>query len=176
MDTHCPGCLSSTWGAERGFTAASPLGSSLPVLLTSTVTADSQNGPPCPRPGVLEGASAPPILQTQACTVPDQGCSSHPFLPMAQLQVSKLGTAQGHQFHQGFTTATKEVASPHSSSICSAGESTTETQPATPPRTSGREVAAGCGFVLPPRLLPGAVSTSWDDSKPGRCSLRRCLF
>lgn len=174
MDTHCPGCLTSVWGGEWGFTAGSPLGSSLSVLLSTTVTA--RKVPPCPRPGVLEGASAPPTLQTQACTLPDHGCSSHPFLPKAQLKVPNLGTAPSHQFHQGFTTATREVAPPHSSSICSAGGSTTETQPATPPLTSGGEVAAGCGFVLPPRLLPGAVSTSRDDSKPGRRSLHRCLF
>lgn len=171
---HCPGCLTSARGGEWGFTAGSPLGSSLSVLLSSTLT--TRKVPPCPRPGVLEGVSALLILQTQTCTVPDQGCSSHPFLPMAQLQVPNLGTAPSHQFHQGFTTATREVAPPHSSSICSAGGSTTETQPATPPLTSGGEVAAGCGFALPSRLLPGTVSMSWDDSKPGRRSLCRCLF
>lgn len=85
---------------------------------------------------------------------------------VARLQVPKLGTAPSHGFHQGFTRATREVASPHGSSIRFAGRAATETQPATPPLTSGGEVATGCGFVLPPRPLPGAVSTSQDDSKP----------
>lgn len=177
MDTHCPGCLPSAWGGGWGFTSGSPLGSSLPVLLSSTVTVHVQNGPHNAQgQECWEELHCPPILQTQAHTVPDQGCSSHPLLPMAQLQIPKLGTGPSHQFHQGFTTATRKVASPHSSSICFAGRSTTETQPATPPLTSGREAAAGCGFVLPPRLLPGAVSTSQDDSKPRRRSLHRCLF
>lgn len=83
---------------------------------------------------------------------------------VAQLQVPKPGTAPSYGFHQGFTRATREVASPHGSSIRFARRTTTKTQPATP--TSSGEVAAGCGFVLPPNTLPGAVSTSWDDSKP----------
>lgn len=49
MDTHCPACLTSAWGGEKGFTAGSALGSTLPVLLSSTVTAHSQNGPTTPK-------------------------------------------------------------------------------------------------------------------------------
>lgn len=66
----------------------------------------------------------------------------------------------------GFIRATGEVASPHSSSSRFAGRATTKIHPTTPPLTSGGEAAAGHGFILLPRPLPGAVGTSQDDSKP----------
>lgn len=173
MDTHCPGCLSSVWGGEWGFTAGSPRGSSLPVLLSSTGTAHGQNGPTMPK-----ARSVGSSLNTLHPANPGMHSATPGLLisPLPLNGLPKLGTVPSHQFHQGLTTATREVAPPHSSSICSAAGSTTKTQTATPPLTSGGEVAAGCGFVLPPSLLPGTVSTSWDDSKPGRRSLRRCLF
>lgn len=121
-----------------------------------------------PRAGVLEGASAPPILHPKPtrCQTGAAHLTPSPRNQVARHQVPKLGTAPSHGFHQGFTRATREVASPRGSSIRFAGRAATETQPATPPLTSGGELAAGHGFVLPPRPPPGAVSTSRDDSKP----------
>lgn len=150
-------------------TVGLPLGLSLPVLLSSTV----RTVPTMPVPRRAEGASAPPVLQTRAHTVPDRGCSSCPLL-----QISGGPTASpqaGHcpkprvspGFHQrGGISPPERWHLPSAAQSALEGGAVTETQPATPPQTSGGEVAAGHGFVLPPGPPPGAVSTSRDDSKP----------
>lgn len=128
--------------------------------------------PPCPRPGVLEGASS---LSHPANPGPH---SARPGLLISPLPPDGPNASpqavdcpkppvppRFHHSHQ------KGGISPQQLHLLR-----WQVQTATPPLTSGREVAAGCRFVLPPRLLPGAVSTSRDDSKPGRRSLHRCLF
>lgn len=119
---------------------------------------DTEGHPKGPSPGVLEGASTPHIL-------PDRGCSSRPFLQKSGGPTAKT-PSWGLPQATGFIRATGEVASPHSSSSRFAGRATTKIHPTTPPLTSGGEAAAGHGFVLLPRPLPGAVGTSQDDSKP----------
>lgn len=113
--------------------------------------------PPMPKPPFCK--PKPTLCQTRAAHLT-------PFLHKYNGKSPIVGTAPSHRFQHGFTSSIRDMPFPHSSSICSPGRSPTKTQPATPAVTSGGEVAAGCGFILPRGPLLGAVSTSWDDSKP----------
>lgn len=153
-------------------------GSSLPVLLSSTVRGRSQDGPHHAQVRACwKEPQHPPVLQTQARTVPDQGCSSHPFLQKSGGPNCK-SPSQGLPQATGFTRVSPGP--PERWHLPTAAQSALPGGPPPKPNQSPQHPAGRWQLDAGLFCLPGPCQSqsarAGMTQSPGRRGLRCCLF